>query len=318
MFNKNIIGRAGKYYPNFVGRFFLVDKELAKFENSEDLSLNFITYDIEELSEIDIDNAEMKDLSNNNRYAKEKRIKEQKDYVLPDDIFNRNRLIKKEYQEKLLRFLLENNDLFDKFYEHIKFPDILMQFTKYHALNTILNIFKDAGLLDEFTVGRYGAISNTYCKEGFRGILKYEIDNAQKEIISKDGVQKKNKTIDRAYMDAFKTQKEIIEHKIPKMLALFESIFVCAASLKTMPLEGFSLSKVVRFYETGVKSYFGVQLVEFGFPVDAIRRIEKQNSKLITLSSDLTKSYVIQNLSNILLVLDEYEKRLMKKALRSI
>jgi len=315
---KNIIGRAGRYYHNFVGRFFLVDKELAKFEHSEDLSLNFITYDIDELSEIDIDNAEIKDLSNDNRYTKEKRTKEQENYILPDDIFNKNRLIRKENQEKLLRFLFTSKDLFNKFYEYTRFPDILMQFTKYHAFNTILKIFQDAELLDQFTVIRYGAISNTYCKEGFRGILKYEIDNIRKEIITKDGVQKKNKTIDRAYMDAFKTQKEIIEHKIPKMLALFESIFVCAASLKKIPLGEFSLSKVVRFYETGVKSYFGVQLVEFGFPVDAIRRIEDQNSSLIKLSSDLTKSYVTQYLSNILSVLDEYEKVLMEKALKSI
>lgn len=42
---KNIIGRAGRYYHNFVGRYFLVDKELEKFEHTEDLELNFVTYD---------------------------------------------------------------------------------------------------------------------------------------------------------------------------------------------------------------------------------------------------------------------------------
>lgn len=261
---KNIIGRAGRYYHNFVGRFFLVDKELAKFENTEDLSLNFVTYDIEKLSEIDIDNAEIEDLLYVNRYTKEMRVQEQKNFILPDHIFNKNRLIKKEIQEKLLRFIITNRELFNKFYGYTRYPDILIQFSKYHAFNSILDIFQNAELLDEFTVGRYSAISNTYCEEGFKGILKYEIDNSRKEIITEDGLLKKTKTIDRAYMDAFKTQKEIIEHKIPKLLALFESIFVYAASLRKIPLNAFSLSKVVRFYETGVKSYFGEQLVEFG------------------------------------------------------
>lgn len=32
---KNIIGRAGRYYHNFVGRYFLVDKELEKFEHTD-------------------------------------------------------------------------------------------------------------------------------------------------------------------------------------------------------------------------------------------------------------------------------------------
>lgn len=315
---KNIIGRAGRYYHNFLGRYFIVDKELAKFGYSEELSLNFITYDADELSEIDIDNAEMKDLLKFNSNIKEKRINEQKTYILPEDVFYKNRLIKKENQEKLLRLLCIDHDLFNKFYAYTRFPDILMQFSKYHALNAILKIFQEAELLDEITVSRYGAISNTYFEEGFRGILKYEIDDSKKEIISKYGVKKRKKTIDRAYMDAFKTQKEIIEHKLPKLLALFESIFVCAASCKKIAIEGFSLSKVIRFYETGVKSYFGVQLVEFGFPVDAIRRIEDKNNRLIMLSAESTKSYVYQNMSNILSVLDEYEMRLIEKALKTI
>ena len=305
---KNIIGRAGRYYHNFVGRFFLFDKDLTKFEFSEDLSLNFITYDIEELHEIDIDNAEMNDLSNGNKSVKEKRINEQKKYVLPDEVFIKNRLIKKENQEVVLKLLISNDQIFNSFYGYTGFSNILIQFTEYPALYSILKIFEAAELLDEWTVKQYSAINMNYCEDGFRGILKYELKNASNG----------KKTIDRAYMDAFKTQKEIIEHKIPKMLALFESIFVCATKIRGKTLEKFSLSKVIRFYETGVKSYFGEQLVEFGFPVDAIKRIEEKNSKLITLNTESTKKYVVSNLQKILSVLDEYEKKLMENALKSI
>lgn len=305
---KNIVGRAGRYYHSFIGRFFLLDKELAKFEFSEDLCLNFITYDNKELHEIDIDNTEMDDLSYNNRIIKKERMNQQKGYLLPEEVFKKNRLIKKENQEVVLKLLVSNNQLFSSFYHYAEFPNILLQFTNYPALNTILKIFQEAGLLDEQIVKRYSAININYCQDGFKGILKYELKNASMG----------KKTIDRAYMDSFKTQKEIIEHKIPKMLALFESLFICATEIRGLKLENFSLSKVIRFYETGVKSYFGEQLVEFGFPVDAIRRIEKQNNELINLDAESTRKFLKENAQNIISVLDEYEKKLINEVMNSI
>lgn len=245
---KNIIGRAGRYYHNFVGRYFLVDKELEKFEHTEDLTLNFVTYDDQELDPVDIDNSEYMDLSDINKNLKHKREEQFKEYLLTNDIYEKNRLIKREYQEILLRFLLNNNILYNKFYRYLSYPDILMQFTTYHAMNTVLDIFEKSGLLDATIVRRYKAVSNTYCNEGFHGLLRYEIDNAR-------GDKVKHKRIDKAYMDAFKTQKDIIEHKIPKILALFETIFSYASLLRRKTLDNFSLSKVSRFYETGVKSY---------------------------------------------------------------
>lgn len=214
--------------------------------------------------------------------------------------------------------MINSDTLYNKFYNYTTFPDILTQFTTYHAMNTILDIFEQSGLLEEKIVSRYKAISNTYCSEGFRGLLKYEIDNAQKEKYDKYGNKVKNKSIDRAYMDAFKTQKEIIEYKIPKMLALFETIFLYASSLKGVKLNNFSLSKVTRFFETGVKSYFGEQLVEFGFPVDAIKRIEDCNVKLVSMNADLSKKYIQEHLADIKKVLDTYEKELLDRALKSI
>lgn len=286
----------------------MFDKELAKFENSQDLSLNFITYDNKVLHEIDIDNTDMNDLSDNNKFIKEERIRKQKDYVLTDDVFKKNRMIKKEYQEAVLKLLISNDQLFDSFYNYVRFQDILLQFTQYSALNKILKIFQEADLLDEKIVKKYTAISISYCKGGFKELLNYELRNAEKN----------KKTIDRAYMDSFKTQKELIEHKIPKILTLFESLFISASKIRGKNIDNFSLSKVIRFYETGVKSYFGEQLVEFGFPVDAIRRIENQNRELIGLNAELTRIFVEKNMKNIIFVLDEYEKKLIKEAISTI
>lgn len=315
---KNIIGRAGRYYHNFVGRYFLVDKELEKFEHTEDLELNFVTYDETALDAIDIDNSEYNDLSYENKILKKRRLERQREYILTDEVYEKNRLIKKEYQETLLKFLINSDTFYNKFYNYTTFPDILIQFTTYHAMSTILDIFEQSGLLENGIVSRYKGICNTYCSEGFHGLLKYEINSARKEKYDKFGNKVKNKSIDKAYMDAFKTQKQIIEHKIPKMLALFETIFLYASLLRGKKLNNFSLSKVTRFFETGVKSYFGEQLVEFGFPVDAIRRIEDCNVRLVSMNADSSKKYIQEHLIDIEKVLDPYEKDLLSKALNSI
>ena len=300
-----------KNYHNFVGRYFLVDKELEKFEHTEDLTLNFVTYDDQELDPVDIDNSEYMDLSDINKNLKHKREEQFKEYLLTNDIYEKNRLIKREYQEILLRFLLNNNILYNKFYRYLSYPDILMQFTTYHAMNTVLDIFEKSGLLDATIVRRYKAVSNTYCNEGFHGLLRYEIDNAR-------GDKVKHKRIDKAYMDAFKTQKDIIEHKIPKILALFETIFSYASLLRRKTLDNFSLSKVSRFYETGVKSYIGEQLIEFGFPVDAIKRIEDNNLRLLSMDASASQKYILEHLEDIKQLLDSYERGLLDKALKSI
>lgn len=310
---KNIIGRAGRYYHNFVGRYFLVDKELKELEDNDNLTLDFVTYSEKELNAIDIDNANIDDLSNINKEIKEFRIEMQKDYLLPENVFRKNRLIKKENQEILLRYLLNDKILFDRFYDKTTYPDILLQFTKYQAINAILDIFLKANLIEEPITKRYKAISKSYCEEGFVGILKYELKRT-KEPDQYGNIQ----TVDNAYMAAFKTQKEILEHKIPKMLALFESIFVCACSIKNKQLENFSLSKVIRFYETGVKSYFGEQLIEYGYPVDAIRRIEEKNQILVRCGADDTTKFVRGNFQKLTENLDEYEKQLLYQAISSI
>ncbi len=305
---KNIIGRAGRYYHNFLGRYFLFDKKLAKFNELEDSELNFVTYDKQEIHDIDIDNSEMEDLEYINKIKKTKRLEMQKQYLLPESVFVQNRLIKIEYQEQLLNYILTDDGLFDKFYEYLKYPDILLQFTKYNAMNIVIDYFEKAKLLDEITAKRYKAISYTYCNEGFKGLLKYQIDNARKN----------KKTIDRAYMDAFKTQKEIIEHKIPKLLALFESIYSYAASVKKIEFINFSLSRVSRFYETGVKSLFGEGVVEYGFPVDAIKRIEDTNVTIMDSNMEEAKLYILQHWEKVCRVLDAYERILLEKAIKSL
>lgn len=297
---KNIKGRAGRYYHCFIGRVFYMHKELLDIENSDELSLNFATYSNNELGAVDIDNADFDDLTEKNRQAKNTRDEKAKAFLLPHDVFVKNRMVVKEDQEKLLQTLLSPSE-FSRFTMLISRPVNVQDFLKYNWLKKILESFKLAGLIDDYTVKKYNAVGLGYREEGFLGILKYEL--------------KKKQSKDDAYSNAFRTMKDIVEHKIPKMLSLFESIIVFAATLKGYDMSMFSLSKVKRYYETGVKSAFGEQLIEFGYPIDAIRRIENKYEFIMYLTFEKTVDFIRSNIQEVLKLLDSYEQSLLRKFL---
>ena len=297
---KNIKGRAGRYYHCFIGRVFYMHKELLEIENSDDIALNFATYSDAELGAIDIDNADIDDLTENNRQIKRLRDEQARGYLLPYEVFIKNRMVKKEDQEKLLQTIMQPSE-FNRFTMLINHPVNVQDFLKYNWLKKILECIYSAGLIDAYTVKKYNAVGLSYRDSGFLGILKYELDN--------------NRSKDNAYSNAFKTMKDIVEHKIPKMLSLFESIIIHAGSLRGYDMDMFSLSKVKRYYETGVKSSFGEQLVEFGYPIDAIRRIEKVHPYLLFFNFEESLEYCKKNIARVCEGLDTYEQKLLKKFL---
>jgi len=304
---KNIKGRAGRYYHCFIGRVFYMSKELQEIENSDSLSLNFVTYSDNELSVIDLDNAEREDLTSSNIQRKIERERELSDYILPENVFQKNRTISRENQEKLIRFLLKDE-------EFVKYRKLIVQsidiekFLKYRWITKILATFFAAGLIDEGTSKRFSAIANSYYEGGFKELLKYEI-----------GLYKKGKykTMDRAYSEAFKSLKDILEHKIPKILSLFESVITFVAQEKGVGTENISFSHVRRYYETGVKSMLGEALIEYGFPTDAIRRIEEKYEKINAMTVVEAKNYCRANFREIKTLLDRYEMNLFIRAMKT-
>ncbi|MPN24305.1 hypothetical protein SDC9_171701 [bioreactor metagenome] len=99
---------------------------------------------------------------------------------------------------------------------------------------------------------------------------------------------------------------------------MFESIFSFAAEKKGFNISGFSLSKVTRFYETGVRSAFGEELAEFGFPTNTIREIEKHFPQLLDFDIGQSKTFYFQNKGNVYTLLDSYEKHLIQQAVESM
>lgn len=82
-------------------------------------------------------------------------------------------------------------------------------------------------------------------------------------------------------------------------------------------VETFSLSRVRRYYETGVKSLLGEALIEYGFPTDAIRRIEEAHSKIKSMPVMDAKDYCRHHFREIQSLLDTYEWELFIKAMRT-
>lgn len=304
---KNIKGRAGRYYHCFIGRVFYMSKELQEIENSDSLSLNFVTYSDHELSVIDLDNADCEDLTVVNTQRKKDREQEISDFILPENVFQKNRTISKENQEKLIRFLLKDEELM-KYRPLITHIIEVEGFLHYRWITKILTTFFEAGLIEEGTSKRFSAVANNYYEGGFKELLKYEIG------LYKKG---KHKTMDRAYSEAFKSLKDILEHKIPKILSLFESVITFVAQEKGVNTENISFSHVRRYYETGVKSLLGEALIEYGFPTDAIRRIEDKHGRLKSMTVEDAKFYCRAHFSEIQTLLDRYETALFIKAMRT-
>ena len=123
--------------------------------------------------------------------------------------------------------------------------------------------------------------------------------------------------MDDAYSHAFNSRRDILEHKIPKILSLFESVITFIANKKNVNVENFSLSKVCRYYETGVKTLLGEALIEYGFPTDAIRRIEERHRAISNMSVAEAKKYCRENYQAIHTLLDEYENSLFIKAMKT-
>lgn len=316
---KNIKGRAGRYYSNFVGNLFYCDAEQKKLDDSEYMHLEFLNYGENPLLSIDLDNTEKEDLSQNNHAEKIKRENKYNKSLLPDDVFYQNRLFDRLDQEKILKKIL-NESNFDRLYE-------LTQKVINHGLSfltlvkEVLDLEEDLLLGESFknrtedkqkevlTKYKYKLywILKEYEQEGFTGLLKYQMRLAKfKEELKHD--------MDNKYNTAFEQVRTTIEYDIPKYLSLYQSLFNHACKLKNKTFSNRDLDDVIKFYEIGATNDFGRLLVERGFPSESSKIIESELRKTREkfLNNDKVIEYIDQHIE-ILSNLDEYEKTLYSR-----
>ncbi|MEA4964079.1 helicase-related protein [Lutispora sp.] len=302
---KNIKGRAGRYYHHFIGRVFYVDKKQREIEEQEDLMLNFSLYDDISILNVDIDNAVTDDLAGSNKAIKLVRESKFDKIKLPDKVFIKNRLYPRDLQEKYLDHLLKEYN-FALFKGLIGNTHNINYFLQNRMMNTILDSVTQIGVIDDRVKNLYHAVVSKYSIEKFRGLLEYQLEN---------GLKEPEKDIDKIYLKVFDQIKNIIEYEVPKLLCLFEAIYQQAGRIKGYNMDDFNLSAIIRFFELGVTTAFGIYLVEFGYPIDAIRLIEEKFYALSTMDLNDSLKFIRNNISYARSFLDEYEMELLYHAI---
>ena len=311
---KNIKGRAGRYYHHYIGRVFYTDPKQREIEHSLELQLDFPTYNSVTLLNVDLDSAAIEDLDEVNKYRKAKRDQRLNFELLPDEVFIKNRLFARDIQEKYLNFIMVQQE-FKKYVSLIGNTNNIKLFLTNRMINIILESFELCEILEKNKAKVYHSVVSKYSIEGTRGIIKFHIDqhfNAEREK-EKDPLL----TLDRAYIRSFDQIRTIVEYEVPKLLCLFEALFIHAATLKGYDMSDFNMSSIIRFFELGITTEFGLSLVEYGFPVDTIRQLENRFTSLSTLSTIEAIAYLRQNNKEVVKLLDEYELGLFRLAIKS-
>lgn len=305
---KNIKGRAGRYYHHSMGRVFYTDSKQRKIENEDEMQLNFQIYDDKPILKADIDNSEVEDLSERNRDIKVERESKFNKRLLPDNVFVKNRLYSRDVQEKYLSFIMQRS-VFQKFVGLIGNTSNIAYFLKNKVINSILETFEAAQILDENKAKVYYAVISTYSQNGTIGVLKYHVDKIQ-EIPSAE------EKMDTAYIKTFEQIRNIVEYEVPKLLCMFESLFQQAGVLLGYNMDDFNMSTIIRFFELGITTELGLFLVEFGFPTDTIRMLENKYPTIGRLGAVEAARFLGQNPRMLYNVMDSYEQELYKKAIQ--
>lgn len=171
-----------------------------------------------------------------------------------------------------------------------------------------METFEQTQILDEKKAGIYYAVVSMYSQKGTLGILQYHVDRIQgsEEVIEE--------RIDSAYIKTFAQIRNIVEYEVPKLLCLFESLFQQAGTLLGYSLDDFNMSSIIRFFELGITTELGLFLVEFGFPVDTIRDLERKVSVIGKMEALEAVAYLNRNPKMIYNIMDTYERELFSRA----
>ena len=162
----NINGRAGRYQHHFIGNIvYLTDKSI-KLINCSGIALDFKLYSTQILSDLDLENVDDEDLSFNNKTRKAA-LKFNKQ-LLPDDVFEQNRLIERKKQERILSIILDRVESFIGI-EKASIEDFIYR----DYFETILNIWSEIGEIKPTQVKAIKSFSINYAKNSYRGVLEY-------------------------------------------------------------------------------------------------------------------------------------------------
>ena len=260
----NINGRAGRYQHHFIGNIvYLSDKSL-KIVNCAGISLDFKPYNTKLLlSYLDLENIDDEDLSFNNKTRKAA-LKFNKQ-LLPDDVFEQNRLIERKKQERILSIILDKIEFFIGI-ETVSVYD----FVSGIYFETILQIWSEIGEIKPTQINAIKWFSINYAENSYQGVLDYRF----KKYLAQE--KDEHKFVNDTYRKVFRDVKDTIEYQLPRIISLFESLIIRAFEIKKIQLsKPIDLSNIIRFFEIGATSPLGIDMVEKAIPIVTVKKIDR-------------------------------------------
>ena len=260
----NINGRAGRYQHHFIGNIvYLSDKSL-KIVNCDGISLDFKPYNTKILlSDLDLENIDDGDLSLNNKTRKTA-LKFNKQ-LLPDDVFEQNRLIERKKQERILSIILDKIEFFIGI-ETVSVYD----FVSGIYFETILQIWSEIGEIKPTQINAIKWFSINYAENSYQGVLDYRF----KKYLAQE--KDEHKFVNDTYRKVFRDVKDTIEYQLPRIISLFESLIIRAFEIKKIQLsKPIDLSNIIRFFEIGATSPLGIDMVEKAIPIVTVKKIDR-------------------------------------------
>lgn len=306
---KNIKGRAGRYYHHSIGRVFYADAKQRNIEKTDEMQLDFQTYDDINILKTDIDNSKIEDLSEKNKKIKSEREENFDKQILPNSIFVKNRLYPRDQQERYLKYIMKASN-FEKFIGLIDNSHNINYFLTKKLIKPLLESFVETGILEINKGTVYNAVLATYSINGTMGVLEYHIKQ-----LEKDEINSSEEKMDVAYVNTFDQIRTIIEYEVPKLLCLFESLYQQAGKIKGYKMDEFNLSGIIRFYELGITTELGLFLVEYGFPIDTIRQLERKFPAILKMNAKEAVFFLEKNRKLLIGLMDEYEMGLYGRAI---
>lgn len=299
----NINGRAGRYQHHFIGNIvYLSDKSL-KIVNCDGISLDFKPYNTKILlSDLDLENIDDGDLSLNNKTRKTA-LKFNKQ-LLPDDVFEQNRLIERKKQERILSIILDKIEFFIGI-ETVSVYD----FVSGIYFETILQIWSEIGEIKPTQINAIKWFSINYAENSYQGVLDYRF----KKYLAQE--KDEHKFVNDTYRKVFRDVKDTIEYQLPRIISLFESLIIRAFEIKKIHLVNpLDMSSIIRYFEIGAISPLGIDMVEKAIPIITVKKIDRIKFYETELEGQRKEFTKIFNLAAS--KFDEYEKHYLMEYIK--
>ena len=299
----NINGRAGRYQHHFIGNIVYLSNKSLKIVNCAGISLDFKPYNIKLLlSDLDLENIDDEDLSFNNKTRKAA-LKFNKQ-LLPDDVFEQNRLIERKKQERILSIILDKIEFFIGI-ETVSVYD----FVSGIYFETILQIWSETGEIKPTQINAIKWFSINYAENSYQGVLDYRF----KKYLAQE--KDEHKFVNDTYRKVFRDVKDTIEYQLPKIISLFESLIIRAFEIKKIHLvKPLDMSSIIRYFEIGAISPLGIDMVEKAIPIITVKKIDRIKFYETELEGQRKEFTKIFNLAAS--KFDEYEKHYLMEYIK--